>query len=191
MSGAVVRVHAWRHPRPSGAEGRCIGRTDLPVDPRKAKRLARRIQRYARLHGLSRSVVTSPLQRCAAVGHWLRRWGWAHRTDPALLELDFGAWEGRCWTDIDPTEVDAWCADFAHRPPGGAESVADLLVRAQAFECGGATCVVAHAGWMRARQWLGTPGDAAPTPTAWPVAPKYGERWQVHPQWDARSSKGP
>ena len=30
------QVIAWRHPRPVGAEGRCIGRTDLPVqDPRK------------------------------------------------------------------------------------------------------------------------------------------------------------
>ena len=33
-------MHAWRHPAPKGAAGRCIGaRTDLPVDRRKAAQL--------------------------------------------------------------------------------------------------------------------------------------------------------
>ena len=42
----------WRHPPARGASGRCIGRTDLRVDPRKAKRLAHRIRRNARQHAL-------------------------------------------------------------------------------------------------------------------------------------------
>ena len=33
-------LHIWRHPKPVGAAGLCLGRTDLPVDPRKARRLA-------------------------------------------------------------------------------------------------------------------------------------------------------
>lgn len=179
VTGAAVLIHAWRHPRPMGAEGRCIGRTDLPVDSRKAKRLARRIQQHARRHGLPRRVTTSPLRRCADVGRWLRRWGWAHRVDPALLELDFGRWEGMRWPEIDPTEVDRWAADFANCRPGGGESVADLLVRVRAFECGDVGCVVGHAGWMRARKWLDLAGSAIPAPTNWPTAPRYGERWQV------------
>ena len=36
----MTNVWLWRHPRPTGHEGRCIGRTDVPVDPRKARRLA-------------------------------------------------------------------------------------------------------------------------------------------------------
>ena len=93
-------VWAWRHPRTRAAEGRCIGRSDVPVDRRKAKRLARRVDRAARAAGLPRVVVTSTLRRSAAVGRWLRRWGWIHRQDPALVELDFGRWEGRRWSDI-------------------------------------------------------------------------------------------
>ena len=91
----------WRHPRPRGAAGRCIGsRIDLPVDPRKAKRLAHRIRAHARRQQLPREVVTSPLRRAADVGRWLKRWGFAWRTDPALREMDFGAWDGKSWRDI-------------------------------------------------------------------------------------------
>jgi len=59
-----MAVLAWRHPRPIGADGRCIGgRTDLPVDARKAKRLAHRIRAVARREGLVREAVCSPLER--------------------------------------------------------------------------------------------------------------------------------
>ena len=51
----------WRHPKPIDAAGRCIGIADLPVDPRKARRLASRIRRTARRHGLPRQVVTSSM----------------------------------------------------------------------------------------------------------------------------------
>ena len=61
-------LYAWRHPRAIGAEGRCIGRTDLHVDPRRAKRLAHRIRALARRQRLPRIVITSPLQRSRAVG---------------------------------------------------------------------------------------------------------------------------
>ena len=84
----------WRHPRAWGAAGRCIGRTDLRCDPRKVRRLARCIRRHAMRQGLPRCVVTSPLRRCRAVGCHLRRWGWRHIVDEALLEANFGSWDG-------------------------------------------------------------------------------------------------
>ena len=111
----------WRHPRAEGAAGRCIGWTDLPVDPRRAKRLAHRIRQAARRHGLPRRVLTSPLQRCAAVGRWLKRWGWAHERDPALREMHFGHWDGLRWEQIGQAELDAWCSAFARHRPGGGE----------------------------------------------------------------------
>ena len=120
MSAALeLPVHAWRHPAAKEALGRCIGHTDLAVDRRKAKRLARRIQQVARRAGLPHIVLTSPLRRAAHVGRWLHRWGWVHRIDGALAEVNFGHWEGRHWQDIGRAEIDAWCADFAHHRPGG------------------------------------------------------------------------
>jgi alpha-ribazole phosphatase len=159
-----------------------VGRTDLPVDPRRAKRLAHRIRQAARRHALPRRVFTSPLQRSAAVGGWLRRWGWQHTIDPALAELDFGTWDGRAWTDIPQAGVDAWCADFLHHAPGRGESVQRLFDRVAGWAPPpGAALVVGHAGWMLARRWLSS-GQPRPTRAEqWPAAPGHGTLWQITP----------
>jgi len=164
---------AWRHPPARGAQGRCIGRTDLPVDPRRAKRLAHRIRDRARRAGLPRQVVTSPLQRSAAVGRWLARWGWRHRVDPALYEVDFGVWDGKPWAEVPREAVDAWCADFAGYAPGGGESVAALLQRVRAFDPGPARVLVTHGGWLSAARWWYTRGAAEPDSAGWPAAPRH------------------
>ena len=175
---------AWRHPKPDGVAGRCIGRTDVAVDPRKARRLARRIHlqavREASLGcALPRVVCCSPLRRCRDVARHLRRLGWRVVVDAALLEADFGRWDGRAWADIPRSEVDAWVADFADHAPGGGESLRQVLARAAAWSppVPGAT-VVAHAGWMLARQWLRAHGqNAIPSAGQWPAPPRYGSRW--------------
>jgi len=160
----------WRHPRPRGAEGRCIGgRTDLPVDPRKAKRLAHRIRAHARRHGLPREVVTSPLARAAGVGRWLKRWGFAWRVDPTLAEVDFGTWDGQPWSDISPAEFDRWMSNFCGFNFDGGESLNALLTRAATWQppC---ALAVGHGGWINARHWQG----GLPTPSSWPQPPAYG-----------------
>lgn len=198
-AGSAAEVCAWRHPRPRGVAGRCIGRTDVAVDPRKARRLARRIHREA-LRGVAqgqaapgliaqglispvqpapRVVCCSPLRRCRDVARHLRRLGWRVVVDAALLEASFGHWDGKAWADIPRHEVDAWVADFADHAPGGGESLRQLLARAAAWAppVPGAT-VVAHAGWMLARQWWRQHGPAAiPSAGQWPPAPRYGCRW--------------
>lgn len=149
---------------------------DLAVDPRRAKRLAHRIRRVARHQRLPRVVVTSPLQRCAAVGRWLRRWGWVHRVDADLVELDFGAWDGRTWQTIAAADIDAWCADFCRHAPGSGEPLARLLQRAALWRPTGARCVVTHGGWLLARRWQQDhPDGREPRAADWPPAPRYGE----------------
>lgn len=176
-----MALTAWRHPRPEGVAGLCVGAgTDAPVHWRRAKRLARRIQGHARRHRLAHEVVTSPLRRCADVGAWLARWGWRHRTDAALLELDFGAWEGRRWSDIGTAALDAWTADFLHHRLGGGESLAALLARCAAWP-GANALVVSHGGWMLARRWAAERPGEAPTAARWPTPPRYGERWSLPP----------
>ncbi|HEY8710438.1 MAG TPA: histidine phosphatase family protein, partial [Burkholderiaceae bacterium] len=162
MLEPAAELWVWRHPRAQGAAGRCIGRTDLGIDPRRAKRLAHRILRTARQCGLPRRVLTSPLRRCAAVGQWLRRWGWRHERLPALLEMDFGRWDGRAWSQVAREEVDAWCVEFLHHRPGGGETLHELFARVAAWQAPAAPVViVAHAGWMLARRWL---ASAQPLP---------------------------
>jgi len=181
-----VTACVWRHPRPRGVDGRCIGaRTDVPVDRRKAKRLAHRIRRVARREGRGRVVWTSPLRRAAAVGRWLARWGFTHRIDPRLAELDFGAWDGRCWSTIGAAEVDAWCADFKDHAPGGGETVAALMARCAAFLAEHPDALaVGHGGWINAAERV-LRGLAPPaTPAEWPPARPYATLWR------ASSSRG-
>jgi len=171
----------WRHPRADGATGRCIGRTDLPVDPRRAKRLAHRIRAAARLNSLPRRVCTSPLHRSRAVGRWLRRWGWHHEVQPLLLEMDFGRWESRRWSDIPLAEIDAWCADFAEHRPGDGENLRALFDRVASWATvPGMDCIiVGHGGWMLARCWLSS-GQPLPTHSSqWPTAPRHGALWRL------------
>ena len=117
-----MELIVWRHPRPQGVEGRCIGQVDVPVDRRKARRLAHRIRHYARRERLFEQqqpvVWTSPLRRCFDVGRILRGWGWVHRVDARLRELSFGGWDGRPWATIAKEDIDAWCDNFADAQPG-------------------------------------------------------------------------
>jgi len=171
-----MKLVLWRHPRAEGASGRCIGRTDLRVDPRRAKRLAHRVRSAARREGWPAVIHTSDLQRSAAVGRWLRCWGWTHRIDPRLSELDFGRWDGRAWQDIPHEEVAAWEADFARHAPGGAESLEGLLARVRSFiaDCAVAPTVLAitHGGVMQALAWQAT--------QPWQAAPPHGTRVEVN-----------
>jgi alpha-ribazole phosphatase len=179
----------WRHPKAAGAvvdgEARCIGRTDLAVDRRRARRLASRICTAARRHGLPRVVWVSPLRRCRAVGEVLRGWGWQLHVDARLAEVDFGRWDGRLWRDIDPAEVTAWADELLHHAPGGGESLAQLAARAQAFEAqrqawGEHTrLVVSHGGWINALLHVPSGCSALPA-SAWPAPPRHGQlvRWR-------------
>ncbi|MCR5864309.1 histidine phosphatase family protein [Aquincola sp. J276] len=167
----------WRHPRPRAAEGRCIGRTDLPLDPRRARRLARQMHQAALRHGLPREVHTSPLQRCADVGRALARLGYRHRVDARLLELDFGRWDGLPWSRLSAADFAGWEADFEHHPPGGGEPVAALRARVLSFLQAlppGPALVVGHAGWINALRLVRQQEPL--TAADWPRPPAYGQR---------------
>ena len=181
--GEVLRLVVWRHPRPEGVAGRCIGRTDVPVDPRRAKRLAHRIRRRARREGWPRCVWTSPLRRCALVGRWLAHWGWQHRIDPRLAELDFGAWDGKDWSDLPPRALDAWSADFERHAPGGGETLAELLQRCEAFLAAAVPdaplLVVGHAGWMNAASLIAEHAARPLQAAQWPRGPAYASALEL------------
>jgi len=95
--------------------------------------------------------------------------------DARLLEVDFGAWDGHAWNDIETSEITAWTNDIADHAPGAGESVRQLMARCREFmesRCG-ATLVVGHAGWWNAARWIfqgrAVPGraDEWPAPLAY------------------------
>ena len=177
----AVELWCWRHPRAEGAAGRCIGRTDLAVDPRRAKRLAHRIRAAARRHGLPHAVAVSPLRRCHDVGRWLRRWGWQVAVDVRLHEIDFGAWDGQPWSRIAWTEVEAWQADLLDHPPGGGETLRSLAGRVQSVvdsSAPGPRLVVTHGGWVNALRVVVAGGDGPLDAAHWPAPVRCGALWR-------------
>lgn len=171
-----MSLYIWRHPRPKRIEGRCLGRTDATVDPRRLRRLAGRIARFARRHRLPREIHVSPLARSREVGELLRRQGWLCRVEPDLAEVDFGHWDGRPWCDIPLAELDAWCADFARHAPGGGESLERLFARVGHWlgtRPPGPVLAVGHAGWINAARLLAGGHPLPAQPQDWPAPVPY------------------
>jgi len=111
-------------------------------------------------------VWTSPLRRCSEVAARLAaRIGAELRTDPRLLEMDFGEWEGRSWEDIERQDRIAyrdWLAAWRKIAPPRGESLGAfegrvrswVQERTRAGEI--ASCVlIGHAGVIRALSVIG------------------------------------
>lgn len=131
------------------AEGTCYGRTDLGL----AADVTEEAERLRAFLPADARVFSSPLSRCRRLAEALHP---APVFDERLVEMDFGAWEGRLWSELPRAELDAWAADpLGFAPPGG-EPVAMLLARARAFlaaiagETADDVVAVTHAGMIKA-----------------------------------------
>ena len=137
---------------PSEPQGRLYGRVDVPA------RIEGELG-VAALRELLRGVerrVSSPARRCRETAAAIWPEGPAAELDARLWEQDFGAWDGKPFSDIPdlgplPPEQLA-----AHRPPGG-ESFDDLVRRAAPAlreiaeqHADAPVAVIAHAGTIRA-----------------------------------------
>lgn len=149
-----MQVYLIRHPRPLGMDGRCYGQLDIETEaPTQA---AQRLRGH--LVG-DVAVLASPLQRTRTLAEALHA---APAFDARLMEMNFGAWEGRLWDDIPRREIDAWAADVYDFAPPGGESLRQM--QARALDCVRAlaaprVALVTHGGIMRALlgAWLHWP----------------------------------
>jgi broad specificity phosphatase PhoE len=80
-------------------------------------------------------IVASPLRRAVETAQAAAR-GRAIETDPRLMEMDYGAWEGLTYDEIDARDAAArarWVADPAAIACPGGESGIDVAARARGF----------------------------------------------------------
>ncbi|WP_437620473.1 histidine phosphatase family protein [Sorangium sp. So ce1151] len=161
---------AFRH-APVPLAGVCYGRLDVAAEL-SAEAVATTIERALGDLGLRpRAIWSSPLSRCAGPAAELAaRLGVPHAVDERLLEIAYGAWEGRAWSDIerdDPIAYAAWLDGWERAGPPGGESALEVEARVRSFwralgvtpgAPGGAVdpvgarphLLVAHAGVLRA-----------------------------------------
>lgn len=176
-AGAPVTLYLVRHGEALGAEGRCVGHTDLPLAPGAHDALAQLAAEWPSPHPAR--IVSSDLTRARASAAVVAEvWGAATSisVDARLREMDFGAWDGRTWAHVerdDSARFGAWMAEWQDaRTPGG-EGFGDVIARATAWlyeavasaRAAGVAevVVVAHAGSIRALlvEALGLPRQRA------------------------------
>jgi alpha-ribazole phosphatase len=141
---AALTLYLVRHPRPLIAPGVCYGQLDV-----EAENPAPIVTRLRAELPPGLPVWSSPLQRCRTLAEALHP---APRIDVRLMELNFGAWEGRPWDAVPRAELDAWAADLEGYAPPGGESPLDLQRRVLAWVgelAAGAHVLVTHAGVIR------------------------------------------
>ena len=117
------------------AEGRLCGSTDVPlsdVGHRQAQALARRLATKA-VEALYSSPLSRALETARVVGGAI---GHEPVLDSRLVELNYGAWEGRTFEEIkrdEPAGYQAWDADPASLAPPQGETGLHLIERVTPF----------------------------------------------------------
>ncbi|HEY0832322.1 MAG TPA: histidine phosphatase family protein [Azospirillum sp.] len=164
----MTTVHLVRHADHDMVGKGLAGRMAVPLNAAGHAQAARLAGWFARQPVTS--VWSSPLCRTMETAEPIaRRLGLAARTDDALLEVDFGAWEGRDFAELEGDP--AWRrwngARARARAPGG-ESIAEVQARMCGFinrhcdaDPDGTLVLVSHGDPIRAAlaYYLGVPID--------------------------------
>jgi len=161
-----VRVYIARHGETDwNLSGRYQGRREsalTELGTRQAAALAGAMDAAQIGH-----VVSSPLLRCTATAQpAAERRGVTVETDPRLIEIAHGSWEGRLRDDIavnDPQRYRAWREDPAHVQFEGGEGLTQVRERwrefAAAFRPRVASLVVTHDAVVRVALLDATSGE--------------------------------
>src|SRR5690606_447871 len=157
--GVTARVVLLRHGEPEAtASGRCYGKLDVGLSDRGRAQVDA-LTPWLRDLPL-RAVVASPRRRALESAERLTAsWGLAVEVDPDVAELDFGAFEGLRYAEVEaryPELYARWMSDPTEVAFPGGESHAMLHARVMAAAeriraraRGGAVLVASHGGVVR------------------------------------------
>jgi alpha-ribazole phosphatase len=149
-----MEIYLIRHTSPLTVKGIIYGQTDLPV---AATFESEKDDILKNLPADINAIFTSPLIRCSKLAFAISKQYPASSltADPALMELNFGEWEGRSWKEVAGEACDQWMADFVNQAPPAGESMLQLELRAAVFfkhllqERYLTAAIVTHAGFIR------------------------------------------
>ena len=185
MSRLLLLRHA---PTAWNVAGRLQGRSDQPLSPAgRALAATWRLPAFA----AAWPVVSSPLRRARDTALAM---GLAPTIEPALIEMDWGDWEGRRLAEIAAEDAVALAANEARgldfEPPGG-ESPRAVMARLAPWLRGVAgqdLVAIAHKGVLRALLALATGWAFLGRP---PARPRSGQALLFSLDSDGRPSLQP
>jgi alpha-ribazole phosphatase len=143
-----------RHTRVDIPTGLIYGQTDVPLAKTFEDEAAAILKK---LEGITfDSIYSSPLSRCRLLAERIAETNQVVY-DNRLLEMNFGVWEGKLWTDVETTsEATEWFKNYFEVACPEGESYAIVYNRIQLFlndikaKSAQNCCVVTHGGQFRA-----------------------------------------
>ena len=176
-----MELHFIRHTQPEIERNTCYGQADISLStsfPEEAEEILSTLKRLNIDDSYSK-IISSPSQRCQRLakkilamqsqqnGHYDHRINQkAHPSiataielNPDLMEVNFGDWELKHWSEIPREQSENWTDNFITACPPNGESLLDLQYRvSQAFDkllnmhgdneyC--KIAIITHAGVMR------------------------------------------
>ena len=142
LGSDFTRLILVRHGETTHSIGnKFAGRVDIPLTDHGQEQARHVGERLARSERPIDAVVTSPLIRCRQTWESIRAGGGeafdavSFTTADELVELDFGDWDGRDFSDVYAeygNDVFAAVTDINFRPPGG-ENAIDVDRRVQSI----------------------------------------------------------
>ncbi|MCD4770547.1 MAG: alpha-ribazole phosphatase family protein [Bacteroidales bacterium] len=127
-----MRYYLVRHTKPDVPDSICYGQTDVDVLPSFEREKDDILKKLGKIE--FDRIYSSPLKRCARLAKSIDLPGCQIIFDNRLMELDFGAWEMKPWTEIENSCVaKRWFEDYINSPTPYGESYMDLLERVRHF----------------------------------------------------------
>lgn len=143
-------VYIIRHTKVEVLPGTCYGQSNVPLATSFPKELAHYKEQLPTHFD---QIYSSPLQRCQELAMALDNQ--TPILEPALMEMNFGDWEGKTWDAIGQQESQPWMEDFVNVAPPNGENLADFFKRVHHFlehlrlQPYKQVLVVTHAGAIR------------------------------------------
>ena len=118
-----------RHTSVAVEPGICYGQSDVELSltfKAEAQQVCSKLQQSP-----FDAVYSSPLSRCRKLASFC---GFSDPViDDRLMELNFGDWEMKAWTDIQDPQLQHWFDNWVNTIPTGGESFATMIVRVKEF----------------------------------------------------------
>lgn len=145
-----MEIYLIRHTEVKGSKTICYGQSNPPLADTFLEEAA---AIKAKLPSDFDAVYSSPLLRCKLLAEALDHQN--IQLEEALMEVNFGTWEGKSWEDIPQAELDPWMANFVNIAPPQGESLANMYQKISGFMENLRTqphkkvLIIAHAGVIR------------------------------------------
>ncbi len=123
------KIFLIRHTSVNIGSNLCYGQSNVIINPFKQEELefiSKTLQQSENIE-----FYSSPLSRCTKLVEILSENNYS--TDSRLLELNFGDWELKKWSEIDEDELKKWGDDFVNRKVPNGESYVELQKRVVSF----------------------------------------------------------